>query len=175
MEEITSQRIRELGDSLLAENKLFFRKLKKVSPAIVDDAFREAHNQITESFNCLSCANCCKTISPIVTYRDVERMAVILKQKPSEIVERYLKLDNDGDFVFTSSPCPFLTKDNYCKIYEFRPKACREYPHTNRKRMHQILDLTLRNTCYCPVVQKVVEEIKKRGIVGKNKLGNKDI
>jgi len=58
------------------------------------------------------------------------------------------------------APCPFLAADNRCTIYESRPTACREYPHTNRKKMQQILDLTYRNTLVCPAVLKITEELK---------------
>jgi len=60
-----------------------------------------------------------------------------------------------------SSPCAFLGGDNYCSIYEVRPKACREYPHTDRKNMAQVLNLTYRNTMVCPAVAEIVEHIKK--------------
>jgi Fe-S-cluster containining protein len=67
--------------------------------------------------------------------------------------------DEDGDYVFKSSPCPFLASDNACSIYEFRPKACREYPHTNRPQMKQILDLTFKNATVCPAVKEILKRI----------------
>ena len=42
-----------------------------------------------------------------------------------------------------------------------RRTACREYPHTNRKRFYQILDLSLKNTEICPAVADVFEGLKK--------------
>jgi len=77
------------------------------------------------------------------------------------VVEKYLEVDSDGDYVFRSSPCPFILPDNYCSIYDSRPKACREYPHTDRKRMHQIFSITQKNISICPIVFNVVERIKK--------------
>jgi hypothetical protein len=65
----------------------------------------------------------------------------------------------DGSYVVASSPCPFLQSDNYCGIYDARPAACREYPHTNRKKMHQILDLTFKNASICPAVEKILQQI----------------
>jgi uncharacterized protein len=81
--------------------------------------------------------------------------------KPSELIERYLLLDSDGDYVFRSAPCPFLLPDNYCSIYDVRPRACREYPHTDRRRFHQILNLTYKNTFVCPIVDDVVDKLKE--------------
>jgi Fe-S-cluster containining protein len=82
--------------------------------------------------------------------------------KPGELIEKYLRIDEDNDYVLKSSPCPFLGPDNYCSVYNSRPKACREYPHTNRKKMTKVLELTYRNTLVCPAVLEIVERMKKR-------------
>jgi Fe-S-cluster containining protein len=80
--------------------------------------------------------------------------------KPSKLIEKYLELDADNDYVFRSAPCPFLDHENYCMVYESRPLACREYPHTNRKRFYQVLDLSLKNTEICPAVADIFEHLK---------------
>jgi Fe-S-cluster containining protein len=84
--------------------------------------------------------------------------------KPGDFIEKYLRIDEDKDYVLKSSPCPFLDAENYCMVYEDRPKACREYPHTNRKKMVQITDLTLKNTKVCPAVFEMVERLKRIGV-----------
>ena len=73
----------------------------------------------------------------------------------------YLKLDEDGDFVLKETPCAFLGADNYCSIYEVRPKACREYPHTDHRKITQIAKITVANTAICPAAFKVVERMKE--------------
>lgn len=140
----------------------FFTKLKKNPPKDLDEQFREAHEKAFEKIDCLDCANCCKTTSPIFYDKDVERMAAHFKMKASDFFEKYLRVDEDGDQVLKSSPCPFLLEDNKCMAYESRPKACREYPHTNRKRMVQILDLTAKNTRVCPAVSSIVEQMMNK-------------
>ncbi len=80
--------------------------------------------------------------------------------KPGDFIEKYLRVDEDKDFVLKSSPCTFLGKDNHCSIYEARPKACREYPHTDRKKMVQLLDLTYKNTMVCPAVLEILKRMK---------------
>jgi len=82
--------------------------------------------------------------------------------RPAAFTEKYLRTDEDGDQVLQLLPCPFLGTDNYCGIYEVRPKACREYPHTDRRNMHEILDLTLKNTAVCPAVFEILERMKLR-------------
>jgi Fe-S-cluster containining protein len=80
--------------------------------------------------------------------------------KPGHFIEKYLKIDDEKDYVLKSSPCPFLDNENYCRVYDDRPKACREYPHTHRKKMIQITELTYKNTQVCPAVLEMVERLK---------------
>jgi Fe-S-cluster containining protein len=144
------------------ENESFFRRLKNKPPKNIDELFHSAHDAVFENTDCLNCANCCKTTSPIFYQRDIERAAKALKLKPGIFIEKYLKVDEDQDFVLQKAPCPFLNEDNFCSIYNDRPTACREYPHTNRKKMHQILNLTFKNTLVCPAVLKITDELRKK-------------
>ncbi|NDW19512.1 YkgJ family cysteine cluster protein [Dysgonomonas sp. 216] len=122
----------------------------------MDTVVHILHNEAFEKIDCLECANCCRTLGPAIYDRDIERMAKAVKMKPSTFVEQYLQVDEDGDYVFKTMPCPFLMPDNYCSIYEARPKACREYPHTDRKKFSQIYKLTVKNASTCPVAYEVL-------------------
>ncbi|HKL72511.1 MAG TPA: YkgJ family cysteine cluster protein [Marinilabiliaceae bacterium] len=143
------------------ENRKFLERLRKMRPSTLDEVTESLHYKAFDHIDCLSCANCCKTTSPILIDKDIERISKRLRIKPSEMVETYLKLDKENDYVFIKAPCPFLMDDNYCMIYEDRPRACREYPHTNRKRFYQILKLSYHNTLVCPAVLEVVEGLKQ--------------
>ena len=92
--------------------------------------------------------------------KDVDRIAKHLNMKPSSFQSKYLKRDDEFDLVLKTSPCTFLAKDNTCTIYETRPRACSEYPHTNRKKMAKILPLTLKNIEVCPAVSRIVDKMK---------------
>jgi len=120
------------------------------------------HNKISQRTDCLSCANCCRSLGPRITDKDLERMAKALRIKASDVILNYLRIDEDGDMVFKSMPCPFLGADNYCSIYESRPKACREYPHTDRKKFFQIFNLSIKNAYTCPIVFDVLEELTNK-------------
>lgn len=137
------------------------RKLKKMKPKKLDNLINEEHDKQFENIDCLDCGNCCATTSPIFRDVDVKRIAKHFRMKPVEFEQQYLKRDEDGDLVLLSSPCAFLGEDNVCSIYEVRPLACREYPHTDRKRMDPILDLTLKNTEVCPAVARIFNNIEK--------------
>lgn len=149
------------AEILTKENKQFFNKLKLKKPKQLDDLFHTAHEEVFDEIDCLTCANCCKTTSPIFYQNDIERAAHAVRLKPGEFIEKYLRIDEDNDYVLRSSPCFFLDAENYCTIYDSRPKACREYPHTNRKKMIQIMDLTYQNTLVCPAVLKITEKVKR--------------
>lgn len=151
----------ERSKNKAVENKKFLQSLKKKDARKVDAVFHQQHEEVFDEMDCLQCANCCKTTSPIFYQTDIERVSKTLRMKPGEFVEQYLRIDEDKDFVLKSSPCPFLDQDNYCKVYDSRPKACREYPHTDRKKMVQIMDLTYKNTLVCPAVLEMVERLKK--------------
>lgn len=137
-----------------------FARLKKERPSDLDDVAGNLHNAVFAETDCLQCANCCKTTSPIFYGKDIERLARHTRLKPADFIEKYLKVDEDGDYVLHQAPCPFLASDNHCTVYAHRPTACREYPHTDRKRLYQILDLTERNTAVCPAVYKIVEGLQ---------------
>lgn len=142
-------------------NKKLVAKLLRLKPKNLDDTVQELHEDTFENIDCLTCANCCKTTSPIFQQGDIERLAKHLRMKTSEFIDMYLHIDIDGDFVLNAAPCPFLGHDNYCHVYAHRPTACREYPHTNRKRFYQLLDLSLKNTEICPAVYEIMEKLKK--------------
>ena len=146
-----------------AENKKYFHKLKKKRPKQLDRLMQDLHDQEFERTDCLDCANCCKTTSPIFTDRDIARISRHLRLKEQAFISQYLQRDDDDFMVLKSAPCPFLDlNDNACLIYDVRPKACAEYPHTNRKRFVQLTNLTLKNTEVCPAVFNIVENLKKQ-------------
>jgi Fe-S-cluster containining protein len=144
------------------ENKKFFDKLKKKPPKNLDYVMQELHDREFKRTDCLKCANCCKTTGPLFTLADIERIAKHLRLKPQQFIDKYLRVDEDKDYVLQSVPCTFLDSENYCMIYDVRPKACREYPHTDRKKFQQITDITLKNVAICPAAYNIVEEMKKK-------------
>jgi len=143
------------------ENKRFFDKLKKKPPKNLDYVMLELHEQEFKRTDCLQCANCCKTTGPLFTDKDIERISKYFRLKPQQFISKYLRIDEDNDYVLQSVPCAFLGADNYCSIYEVRPKACSEFPHTDRKKFQQISNLTLKNVAICPAAYNIVEEMKK--------------
>lgn len=144
------------------ENQTFYKKLSLRPPKNLDDLIHSEHEAAFEKIDCLQCANCCKTTSPIFYQRDIDRAAKAVRMRPGDFIDKYLRIDEDQDYVLKQSPCAFLDDENYCSIYADRPTACREYPHTNRKKMQQLLNLTFKNTLVCPAVLRITVELKKK-------------
>ena len=140
----------------------FFIKLRKKTPKNLDAIMEKLHDEEFKKSDCLQCANCCKTTSPIFTKKDIERISKSFRIKTRQFIDTYLNVDDDQDYVLKSSPCTFLADDNTCNIYDVRPKACQEYPHTNRKSFEKISDLTLQNVAICPATFNIVEALRAK-------------
>lgn len=144
------------------EHRKLLDGIKKKPPKNLDYLVQDTHEEVFEEVNCLECANCCKTTGPLYTEKDIDRIAKHLRMKPADFEQKFLRVDEDKDKVLQNLPCFFLNKDNTCSIYEVRPKACREYPHTDRKKIYQINHLTIKNTLICPAAYIFVEKMMKR-------------
>jgi len=142
--------------------KKYLNRLKTKKVKRLDEQVHELHAEVFEELDCLQCANCCKTTGPLFTDRDISRISKHLGLKPADFEEQYLKVDEDQDWVLKSTPCTFLGSDNYCSIYEVRPKACAAYPHTDHVGFQNILEITDKNTRMCPAAAKVVEKMMER-------------
>ena len=140
----------------------FFIKLRKKTPKNLDAVMEKLHDDEFKKSDCLQCANCCKTTSPIFTKKDIERISKSFRIKTRQFIDTYLNVDDDQDYVLKSSPCTFLADDNTCNIYDVRPKACQEYPHTNRKSFEKISNLTLKNVAICPATFNIVEALRAK-------------
>ena len=143
------------------EHKKFLETLKRKPPKNLDYVAQQVHDEVFEKVDCLQCANCCKTTGPLFTQKDTDRIAKHLRMKSADFEAKYLRTDEDDDKVLQDLPCWFLQSDNSCSIYEVRPKACREFPHTDRKKIYQINHLTIKNTIICPAAFEFVEKMQK--------------
>ena len=117
------------------------------------------HEEAFEKVDCLQCAACCKNYSPRFKTPDVKRISKHLGMKESVFIETYLRVDNEGDFVVKSTPCPFLGADNYCSIYEQRPSDCARFPYTNEDVIIKRKQLTLKNSSFCPITFYVLDKL----------------
>lgn len=155
-------RIVEASRSRSRQIARFYERLRLRRVPELDRLFREAHERAFAAVDCLQCGACCRWPGPRLTTADVSRLAEELGVREAEVARRWLRTDEDRDLVFGSLPCPFLAPDGLCSVYAARPRACREYPHTDRKGMARLLRITARNALLCPAVALITEELIAR-------------
>jgi uncharacterized protein len=145
-------------------NFKFLRSLKMKNAGPVDHMARELHREVFSIIDCTKCANCCKVVPTLFTAEDVARVALHLGLDEAVFTAKYLKkcADEPG-WESKDLPCPFLASDNRCTVYDARPTACADYPHTDKTdvagRTHSLAEKTLD----CPAAFYVVEELQARG------------
>ncbi|MFN5334417.1 MAG: YkgJ family cysteine cluster protein [Bacteroidota bacterium] len=140
--------------------KDYKRLLQKADKNSVLKQLPDLHEEAFEKIDCLSCANCCKNYSPRFKTPDIKRISKYLKMKESAFIEQYLLLDEEGDYVVRSTPCPFLGEDNRGGIYDIRPSDCARFPYTDEDVIVKRQSLTLKNASFCPATYYVLEKLR---------------
>jgi len=140
--------------------RLFLKRFSRNIPG--SKILTEVHDSVFDSFDCLQCANCCRNSSPVFSRTDIRRIADFLDMSSAELEVRYLESDADGDFIPRSKPCPFLDEQNRCRVYEVRPKSCRNFPHTDQPEAWGRHALMAGNAMACPAAFAIVEKLRQR-------------
>jgi uncharacterized protein len=139
--------------------KIYKQYLQKAEKNKVLKQLPDLHEEAFSKIDCLQCANCCKNYSPRFKTPDIKRISKHLKMRESEFIYNYLIVDEEGDFVAKSAPCPFLGTDNYCSIYDQRPSDCHRFPYTDEDVFIKRQQLTLKNSTFCPITYYVMEKL----------------
>lgn len=141
--------------------RLFLSKLEKNAPRQLDDLAIRIDKEVWHETDCLSCANCCKTMSPTYSAKDIKRIAAHFSMTPKVFKEKWLYQGKDGDWMNRSLPCQFLdTQTHKCTIYEIRPADCAGFPHLTKKKMVDYMHVHKQNIEYCPASYKMVEKLR---------------
>jgi uncharacterized protein len=143
--------------------KLYKQYLQRANKNVVLKALPALHDEAFSKIDCLQCGNCCKGYSPRFKTPDIKRIARHLKMKEGDLINQYLKVDEDGDYVMQNQPCAFLGADNYCSIYEVRPSDCERFPYTDEDVILKRPNITLKNSSFCPAVYYVLEKLMEAG------------
>lgn len=144
-------------------NFRFLRSLKMVSdPDGIDVLAGELHKEVFCRIDCTRCANCCKTIQPGFTEEDIARIAAHLGMSEESFMAAYLEIDpEEGNYRTKAAPCPFLGGDDRCTIYEVRPQACQDFPHTDKEGFTRRVYLHVENTLSCPALYHLVKGLRQ--------------
>lgn len=150
---------RKVGRRKLQLRK-FLSTLAKQKPRGLPARSTATDTEVWKEVHCLSCANCCKTMSPTFSKTDIRRISTFLNMKPSEFIAKWLYKDREGDWLNTQQPCQFLdVKTNYCNIYPVRPKDCAGFPHHNKKPLEDYVHVFKQNIEFCPATFTWVEKM----------------
>ncbi len=142
--------------------RLFLTRLEKNTPKNLDKLTPVVEKEVWQEVDCLTCANCCKKMTPTYTTSDIKRIAAHFKMTSAEFKGKWLKYDKkDKDWQNVQQPCQFLDmKTNMCSIYEVRPLDCSGFPHLPKKKMVDYMHVHKQNIEYCPATYKMVEKIQ---------------
>ncbi len=143
--------------------KKFLKKFdKKFIPNMLPKQL-ELEQEVWKEVSCLSCANCCKTMTPSYTKDDLSRIANHFNKTVKELKTEFLMKDTDnGDIVNQNTPCQWLNlKTNMCNIYDVRPLDCATFPHHNKKRFDNFNHVYEQNLDKCPATLLMVSKMEK--------------
>ena len=141
----------------------FLSRLSANPPAQLDRLAATIDKEIWKEVDCLTCANCCKTMTPTYSQKDIKRISAHFDLSPKAFREKWLEKDKVGDWLNKSTPCQFLDmKTNKCGIYEIRPEDCISFPHFSKKKMVEYIHVHKQNLDSCPATFKMVEKMMMR-------------
>jgi len=143
--------------------KKFQNFLKRVDKRVILKQLPDLHDAAFEKINCLDCARCCKNYSPRFKMPDIKRISKAMGMKEVAFIEKYLSMDNEGDYVVKTKPCPFLEEDNSCGIYDYRPSDCERFPYTDEDVFFKRDKITMKNAEFCPAVHDVMIGLLSKG------------
>lgn len=147
------------GKKSAGRQKAYKQYLQRTDKNEVLKQLPALHEEAFSKIDCLQCANCCKNYSPRFKTPDIKRISKHLKMRESDFIEKYLRVDEEGDFVVKSTPCSFLGENNFCSIYEHRPSDCHRFPYTDEDVFIKRQQLTLKNSSFCPITYYVLEKL----------------
>lgn len=148
--------------------RLFLTKVENNPPRGLDKIAERIDKEVWQEVGCLTCANCCKSMTPTFTKQDIDRISKHFDQTPDEFREKWLYKDKNQDWMNVKNPCQFLDlKTNMCSIYEIRPADCAGFPHLAKKKMTDYIHVHKQNIEYCPATYRMVEKLQEQVIAKK--------
>lgn len=144
----------------------FLTKVENNPPADLDSRADVLDKEVWQEIDCLACSNCCRTMTPTYTFKDLQRISKHLNMTMSQFKEKWLYKNRQGEWMNKSTPCQFLDrKTNMCSIYAVRPADCAGFPHLTKKKVVQYIHVHKQNVQHCPAtflwVEKMIESINK--------------
>jgi len=140
----------------------FLNRINRDKPGGLQQIAEKAESKSWEGIDCLTCANCCKTMKPTYTRADINRIAAFLQMSSEEFRKKWLRKEPGANtWINKTTPCQFLDlKTNMCNVYAVRPADCSGFPHLTKKRVMDYIHVHKQNIDECPATFKMVERMK---------------
>lgn len=169
MSEMKPVNIRAFRNKVRVTKRIFRRfltRMEKQPPRGLQAMAATLEKETWNEIDCLSCANCCKKMTPTFNPADIKRISAHFGQTPDEFKKKWLyKERGTGDWLNKKQPCQFLNlKDNKCSIYEIRPADCAGFPHLPKK-LKDYIHVHKQNIEFCPATHRLVEKMIEKANV----------
>ena len=140
----------------------FLTRLQKYTVPQLNKLRKQADTAAWQQVDCLSCGNCCRSMTPTFTTADITRISNHLSLTASAFKAKWLTYEvAEKHWVNVKQPCQFLDlKTNKCSIYEIRPTDCANFPHHHKKNMDNYMHVYKQNLLYCPITVNMVQHLK---------------
>lgn len=146
-------------------------KIFEIFRNFFQDFFLELHNKYFSSRyvlkgKCKKCGRCCRNILFSTAEGYVKDEKIFLEMQKKHRYYRNFKISGvvkdkqdfqNGALTFE---CKFISKNNKCMIYFFRPIFCRDYPNTNQELIYQGVEMLDNCGFYFDVNKKFSEYLK---------------
>jgi Fe-S-cluster containining protein len=143
-----------------AQLRAFLTGLEQSPPPLLDGYVEQVDRNVWAETDCLACANCCRTMSPVFTTQDLKRIATHFRISVRAFKEKWLYKNNAGAWMNRMQPCQFLNLEtNRCSIYAIRPEDCAGFPHLTKKSFVDYMHVHKQNIQYCPATLKMAEKL----------------
>ena len=142
--------------------RAFLTKVENKRPRGLDKLTPILEKEVWEEIDCLTCANCCKVMSPTFTKKDITRISSHLGMTEDAFREKWLFFDKkDKDWMKRKQPSQCLDlKTKMGSNYEVRPRDCAGFPHLSKSRFVEYAHVHKQNIQYCPATHRMVEKMK---------------
>lgn len=158
--ELNIEKIEQIRKMKENENLRFRTFLKGRDDKKVDRIVHRLNEEIEKQIDCTKCGNCCKTLRPCVTNKEIETLIAIDKVSREYFNEHFTEQDDFEDIKYLkNTPCKYLSNKK-CSIYDLRPLDCKSYPHIRKKQFNSRTLSMMGNYGICPIVFNVIESLK---------------
>jgi len=159
--ETSTKRIKQISLRKEDENLSFRSYLKGQDMEKVDEIVHRLYNKIAPQIDCLKCGNCCTNLRPLVSAKDICKLAELDQLTPKDFEEKFIECDESENSKYLKSiPCKYLD-DKKCTVYSDRPDECKSYPYLLEDEFSTRSLGVILNCEICPIVFNVFEFLKQ--------------